>query len=1000
MLYIQNEKWLAIYTLILHLIFHFSGLQAWTCRRYEFVADEIKIDKVQKSCRIHGSTINDMESLDLQNVINALKQNLNKDSYWTGRSWHSRGNGFFRYRNATLSTSELQSLVELLDSWICFVVRRNTTRVIPEHCDEFRYFLCKGDGHPPNIKSFPGRKCNTSELQNTCKMLFGNEMKGVKLRDAELRGDKKYWTALSVHKFCWNQDANLSASVNVQWWFSFILRNETSHLVASICITKHKYICELRNGEGTFSSQNITMEQQSLATSMTSSSSPLSSSSSYSSLSSSLLRSSSSLSTTKKIINTTPAQLSKTSKTSTVNLSNGFTTPPTSVKSSELAMGVATEQQNLATAMASSLSSSPTLSLPSSSLSSSLTTTAIKKAATKLLKTAITSTVKLSKKVKTPSSSEKTWLSVNAMTSSIVDSIEPSSPSLTLKSSKGSNLMGKHQNEAIEKINNLNVTNKGSLKDAAEAIQKLFHDLNDTNDGKGTVNVLVATQALESFAFEYAKTHLKKNESIILVEEKYEMKIQRLATNNLDPLVFPVNKTTEQLDEDQVGIALPPEVLKGKDFAIFIIFNDISRFVPELPALELRNRIISAKVYPSPQGTLQENVTISFGRKKKEKDKSHCVFWNFTIRSAVNGDWSRKGCSLKKSDDNKIICTCNHLTNFAVLMQVVENEVTSKHLVAMEIITYVGCALSLTAETLTIIAYWTLTDFKQEQVQIRLNLVVALAAAQLGFLSGIDALEPKGLCIFVAALIHFFYLVGFAWMFFEGVYLYLMVVKVFNTEIRLRAFYSVAWGCPAGIVVLSLVLAACQEGGLHSYIHGAFCWVSFSNNLIWTFVAPVLLVCVANAVLLSLVIREILKMQGGKAPNAEKLRQAAKACVVLSPLLGMTWVFGILSVTNASLVFQYIFTILNSLQGFFIFLLHVLRNADVRAEFKRKKRMWFEMRGRVAELHSSVRWTSEAMRSDVFELKDKYSVSSSHLSSRKKDQIVPFQEPLPSVECN
>ena len=31
-------------------------------------------------------------------------------------------------------------------------------------------------------------------------------------------------------------------------------------------------------------------------------------------------------------------------------------------------------------------------------------------------------------------------------------------------------------------------------------------------------------------------------------------------------------------------------------------------------------------------------------------------------------------------------------------------------------------------------------------------------------------------------------------MLFEGVYLYLMVVKVFNTEIRIRAFYSVAWG--------------------------------------------------------------------------------------------------------------------------------------------------------------------------------------------------------------
>ena len=69
-----------------------------------------------------------------------------------------------------------------------------------------------------------------------------------------------------------------------------------------------------------------------------------------------------------------------------------------------------------------------------------------------------------------------------------------------------------------------------------------------------------------------------------------------------------------------------------------------------------------------------------------------------------------------------------------------------------------------------------------------------------------------------------------------------------------------------------------------------------------------------NAVLLALVIHEFLKMQSNKAPNAEKLRQAAKAFVVLSPLLGVTWAFGILSVTNAGLVFQYIFIVLNSLQ--------------------------------------------------------------------------------------
>ena len=46
----------------------------------------------------------------------------------------------------------------------------------------------------------------------------------------------------------------------------------------------------------------------------------------------------------------------------------------------------------------------------------------------------------------------------------------------------------------------------------------------------------------------------------------------------------------------------------------------------------------------------------------------------------------------------------------------------------------------------------------------------------------------------MAGLIHYFYLVAFAWMLFEGVYLYLMVVKVFNTEIKMRLFYAVAWG--------------------------------------------------------------------------------------------------------------------------------------------------------------------------------------------------------------
>ena len=49
-------------------------------------------------------------------------------------------------------------------------------------------------------------------------------------------------------------------------------------------------------------------------------------------------------------------------------------------------------------------------------------------------------------------------------------------------------------------------------------------------------------------------------------------------------------------------------------------------------------------------------------------------------------------------------------------------------------------------------------------------------------------------------------------------------------------------------------------------------------------------------------------------------RRVLRACVVLFPLLGVTWVFGVLSVTDPTgIVFQYFFTICNSLQVIFGF---------------------------------------------------------------------------------
>ncbi|TFJ95743.1 ankyrin [Platysternon megacephalum] len=54
-------------------------------------------------------------------------------------------------------------------------------------------------------------------------------------------------------------------------------------------------------------------------------------------------------------------------------------------------------------------------------------------------------------------------------------------------------------------------------------------------------------------------------------------------------------------------------------------------------------------------------------------------------------------------------------------------------------------------------------------------------------------------------------------------------------------------------------------------------------------------------------------------------------------VLGCTWIFGLLQVGPAATVMAYLFTVVNSLQGAFIFLVHCLLNRQVREEYKR----WF-----------------------------------------------------------
>ena len=76
-------------------------------------------------------------------------------------SWQpSRPDTFFWYRDTNLSTSVEESLTNLTNKWICFLVKSDGDELSlnPENCDEMHHFFCE-DTNSGKIFHESWRKC-------------------------------------------------------------------------------------------------------------------------------------------------------------------------------------------------------------------------------------------------------------------------------------------------------------------------------------------------------------------------------------------------------------------------------------------------------------------------------------------------------------------------------------------------------------------------------------------------------------------------------------------------------------------------------------------------------------------------------------------------------------------------------------------------------------------------------------------------------------------------
>ncbi|XP_069552529.1 adhesion G-protein coupled receptor G2-like [Brachyistius frenatus] len=348
-------------------------------------------------------------------------------------------------------------------------------------------------------------------------------------------------------------------------------------------------------------------------------------------------------------------------------------------------------------------------------------------------------------------------------------------------------------------------------------------------------------------------------------------------------------------------------------------------------------------------GNLRENIeyTIRNINPINTNYTASCVFWDFTLNSG-GGGWSSAGCFVINATLEDTSCSCNHLTSFAILLDLSREEIIDpKHAQILTFITYIGCGISAIFLSVTLLTYLLFEKLLRDiPAKILVQLCLSLLLLNLIFLlDGWLARYPVlGLCISTAFFLHYFLLASFTWAGLEALHMYLSIVRVFTPYLGryMLKFSLIGWGIPL-IVVIVVISVDKHNYGLVTYgknrngTSDDFCWLRNDIAFYVGVVAYFLLIfalCLLVFIVVMIQLTRIKKQNPqNKAPN-RGLMTDLRSIAGLVILLGLTWGFALFAWGPLYLPFIYLFSIFNSLQGFFVFVFHCAVKENVRRQWR------------------------------------------------------------------
>ncbi|XP_066516575.1 adhesion G protein-coupled receptor E3-like [Hoplias malabaricus] len=469
--------------------------------------------------------------------------------------------------------------------------------------------------------------------------------------------------------------------------------------------------------------------------------------------------------------------------------------------------------------------------------------------------------------------------------------------------------------------------------------ESIVHEELNKNNVVHANDILMATEKLVSALVVPVETY---NITPITVPN-LEIQLLMVGPNAFTVKIPPLTTSTVHLDIDLIGIAEKNQgsaAVSLMSYTNFTTLQDPTLFnTDEATNKTMMSPVVSVTLLRTniTQLTKPVNLTLKHTAEVVPDGELFCVYWK-------NTEWVVDGCLLLQSNSNHSVCSCVHLSTFALIMQTRPLS-DDENNIAMMVIEILAVSVGLVFLSLSLVTFVNYQRSPKLTNTALINLCLTLLLAHLLFLLTqifLRYIKPlQVLCAVLAGVLHFLFLSAFVWMFIEAVLLFLLVKNLTKLRSRKEGFnwkYLVLIG-----YIIPLIVVGVSAGLVPKGYGSEKCWLKTDAGFVWSFLGPVCFILAANTFLflsILVIMTSTLKKVASENLKSKRTERDQRLCksVFLKTMLqfiilGCSWVLGLF--TEGSKVLEMIFLLLNSQQGTFIFLIHCVFNQEVRLLFVR-----------------------------------------------------------------